>query len=100
MTFGGDRNDITFVSNSSGAHISALSLLRPSSEKLIKRWMALCGVFDIDEYYEWERRRGVHEISALKPVNAHREKGFMKSSPSLIASCLAKEELRKTGLPP
>ena len=43
---------------------------RNTKESSVAAFVALCGVFDIVAHFRWEMRRGVHEISALKPANS------------------------------
>ncbi|KAJ0404930.1 hypothetical protein P43SY_005929 [Pythium insidiosum] len=88
--YGGDREKIFLIGHSSGAHISALTLVQSAVNAIsgaaetsettgrvhhhIKGFIGLAGPYDIAEHYDFESRRkvgpinGVHEISTMKPA--------------------------------
>ena len=82
--WGGDQRQIILVGHSSGAHLCATHLLTRSlnsrqtsgsnssgddvAHSDVSAFVGLCGVYDINAHYEHEKRRGVHEISAMKPA--------------------------------
>ena len=71
--YGGDPTRITLVGHSSGAHISSLSLTRHDGgeeEPLVAGFVGISGVYDIARHYEWERLRGVSEVSPMSVANA------------------------------
>ena len=78
--YGGDPGRVTLAAHSSGAHVAALHLLSrrglPSQRAGAARaFVALCGVYDAAAHFEHERRRGVHEVSALKIACGGRDGG-------------------------
>ena len=99
--YGGDARKVVLVAHSSGAHISALHLL--SRMKAVTEagdgqqglglhsFIGLSGVYDINAHYEHEKKRGVHEISALKPANGFSPAEFAAASPTALARELAEK---------
>jgi acetyl esterase/lipase len=88
-TWGGDPSRVVLVGHSSGAHLCATHLLtrsRGTSSNLgpsgsgradaradassadVRAFVGLCGVYDVSAHYAHEQRRGVHEVSAMKPA--------------------------------
>merc|ERR1711871_81985 len=65
-SFRSNANSTVLLSHSSGAHICSLALMRNShlATKLCGAAF-LNGVFDVKTHYEYEKSRGVHEISML-----------------------------------
>lgn len=47
--------------------------------------VAMCGVYDIATHYEYERGRGVNELSSMKGAMGGRDK-FAEQSPTCILS--------------
>jgi acetyl esterase/lipase len=80
----GPPNQISIVGHSSGAHIAVLAALQQQSSVLCDKLVALSGVYDIPNHYEWETGRGVHEISALKPACGGTAMSWMDVSPTRI----------------
>ena len=64
---------ISVIGHSSGAHISALSLLDTSCTPRVEAFIGMSGVYDIESHYQFERTRGVEEISPLAPANFRRD---------------------------
>jgi acetyl esterase/lipase len=105
--YGGDEGNVLLVGHSSGAHIAAQSLLTQGSNNAgVKAFVGLSGVYNVGEHYKWETRRGVQEISALKPANfrglkAGGEEGgdmveaFDCNSPTFVARGMDREVLRE-----
>ena len=58
---------VTIIGHSSGAHVAVLTALT-AQERLCHDVVAISGVYDIADHYDWEYGRGVHEISAMKPA--------------------------------
>jgi pimeloyl-ACP methyl ester carboxylesterase len=54
-------------------------------------FIGISGVYDIPSHYLHEKRRGVHEISALKPANGFCMEAFSAASPTSLALALSKE---------
>ena len=92
--YGGDSGEVKIVGHSSGAHIAALHLLTTRGDCRVGAFVGMCGVYDIVEHYKWEKSRGVHEISALKPANGFVTEKFAESSPVLLARGMSEEEVR------
>ena len=75
--FGGSREKISVVGHSSGAHLSLMAVLKRAGlyreegkgdlgQVTVPRSVVLmAGVYDIERHYEYERRRGVHSLSAM-----------------------------------
>ena len=99
--YGGDPQRIFLAGHSSGAHIASLLLLTkpPSADappslpfspfaasaapsSPVAGFIGLSGVYSIAAHYEFERRRGVHELSPMKPANGHHV-GFLEHSPAV-----------------
>ena len=83
--WGGDKRQIILVGHSSGAHLCATHVLTRGASSCssssnsnnsggdgahgdVAAFVGLCGVYDINAHYAHEKRRGVHEISAMKPA--------------------------------
>ena len=84
----GPPNQISVVGHSSGAHIAVLAALQQQQQEasvfLCDKLVALSGVYDIPNHYEWETGRGVNEISALKPACGGTNMNWMDVSPTRI----------------
>jgi acetyl esterase/lipase len=84
----GPSNPISIVGHSSGAHIAVLAALQRQRKNptsvLCDKLVALSGVYDIPNHYEWETGRGVNEISALKPACGGTYSNWMDVSPTRI----------------
>ena len=107
--YGGDVSKVILVGHSSGAHLTVLHLLTapstttpsPSSafdghdafspfaatersEMRVVGAVGLSGAYDIAAHYVYESRRGVHEVSPMKPA-CHEPAHFDDHSPTCIA---------------
>ena len=97
--WGGDVSKIFLVGHSSGAHVASLLLLSPTpptpppafhpfaapsppAPPPVAGFIGLSGVYDIASHYEYEARRGVHEVSPMKPANGGLD-GFDDHSPAV-----------------
>ena len=96
--WGGDARKIFLVGHSSGAHLASMLLLStsppapllpfhpfsapPPAPPPVAGFIGLSGVYDISAHYEFESRRGVHEVSPMKPANGGQE-GFDDHSPAV-----------------
>eukprot|EP01038_Epipyxis_sp_PR26KG_P016998 gene16998-23345_t len=82
-----DEYSIILCGHSSGANICALSILQniqnSNNLKIPHTFIGLAGVYNIINHYEFEKNRGVHEISPMKAA-AQGEAFFEYCSPSLI----------------
>jgi acetyl esterase/lipase len=79
------------VGHSSGAHVATMAVLRrarSASPPLCASLVGVSGVYDIARHFEFEARRGVHEISPMKPA-AGGAFGFASASPSVVAPQLS-----------
>lgn len=83
-SFGGNREDVTLVGHSSGAHLSLMAVLEGATSRQCPRSVVLmAGVYDIAKHYEYERRRGVHSMSAMERAHGG-EENFARFSPALL----------------
>ena len=104
--FGGDVSKVILVGHSSGAHLTLLHLLTAPATSTVSSTSAadafspfapakerelsvigaigLSGVYNIASHYQYESRRGVHEISPMQPA-CHHSPNFDRHSPTLIA---------------
>jgi acetyl esterase/lipase len=71
--------------HSSGANICALALLTcvEKKERLVDSFIALCGVYNIEKHYHFEKARGAHEFSPMS-VAAIGPDRWWESSPTLL----------------
>mmetsp|Transcript_20135 Transcript_20135/g.19437 ORF Transcript_20135/g.19437 Transcript_20135/m.19437 type:complete len:394 (+) Transcript_20135:112-1293(+) len=85
-----------FAGHSSGANICALALIKcmEREEKLVDCFISLNGVYDIRKHYSFEKSRGVHQISPMKPAANDRE-NWWECSPTLILPKISKEKITK-----
>ena len=74
------------VGHSAGSHLCAMALLldeeetqKKESEKL-KSFIGMCGVYNIEAYYEYEDKRGLAMLSTMGRAMGGREK-FKEMSP-------------------
>ncbi|KAJ1634088.1 Alpha/Beta hydrolase protein [Pavlovales sp. CCMP2436] len=72
--------------HSSGAHVCA------SMAPLCDSFTGVAGVYNIASHFEFERSRGVHEVSPMKPA-AGGPAGFASASPATIASQLLADQV-------
>ncbi|KAJ1624534.1 Alpha/Beta hydrolase protein [Pavlovales sp. CCMP2436] len=80
--------------HSSGAHVCAMSVLRRAQTRqapLCDSFTGVAGVYNIASHFEFERGRGVHEVSPMKPA-AGGPAGFASASPATIASQLLADQ--------
>lgn len=83
------KKDINLVlcGHSSGANIGALAIMNSirnrDESKLVDSFVGLAGVYDIMKHYYWEKSRGVHEISPMKPAGLGVD-NFHKCSPTQL----------------
>jgi acetyl esterase/lipase len=84
----------TLVGHSSGAHVAVLGVLRENLPT-VNHLVSIAGVYDIPSHYEYEKGRGVEQISALQPACGHVRNEWQKRSPT----CLLKEMKRPRELP-
>lgn len=92
--------------HSSGCHIVTMLLLRnalgmPGHSPFpipISGFFGLSGVYDIEEHFFYESRRGVHEISGMKPANKGISE-FNRHSPTFLAAQLTPEQVGKLVFP-
>jgi len=84
-----EKKDINYVlcGHSSGANIGALAIMNSirnrDETKLVDSFIGLGGVYDVMKHYYWEKGRGVHEISPMKPA-AFGFDNFHKCSPTQL----------------
>lgn len=81
-----NRGPYVLVGHSSGANINALAIIQSAVQrqrKLVDVLIGLGGVYDIVEHYQWERNRGVHEISPMAAA-AKGKQSFPLCSPTLL----------------
>ncbi len=71
--------------HSSGANICALAMLHAAEHglRLADAFVGLCGVYDIQAHYEFERARGVHVVSPMGAAAGPADR-FWASSPTLL----------------
>lgn len=85
----GNPNRIHLVGHSSGAHICALALIEgcctSRHHDVVNGYVGLSGVFSIPDHFEWEKQRGVEELSPMAPANRRRSQSEFPNeiSPSL-----------------
>jgi acetyl esterase/lipase len=80
--------------HSSGAHICAMSVLRRAQTRqapLCDSFSGIAGVYNIRDHFEFERGRGVHEVSPMKPA-AGGPTNFASASPAIVASQLLADQ--------
>lgn len=97
--YNGDKRKIFLCGHSSGAHIIALLLYRMFGEAVsnwqeneflkmpefnISGFIGIAGVYDIFSHREFERLRGVHQISPMTPANGNMKENLRKYSPALL----------------
>mmetsp|Transcript_2864 Transcript_2864/g.7450 ORF Transcript_2864/g.7450 Transcript_2864/m.7450 type:complete len:319 (+) Transcript_2864:66-1022(+) len=73
--FGGDASRVVLCGHSAGAHLCLLTCMRLHAQPpqpaigwrpcQLRSLLLLSGVYDIGDHYEWERGRGVHQVSAM-----------------------------------
>lgn len=68
---------------SSSSSSSSPSPLQLSDPRMPQQFVAITGVYDIASHYEYERQRGVHELSTMKRAMGG-EGGFADMSPAVI----------------
>lgn len=87
--FKSDPN-LILIGHSSGANISALALLESSEKGQVcaDAFIGVGGVYNIEHHYEYERGRGVHQVSPMAAAARGRH-NFGECSPQLKASRLA-----------
>mmetsp|Transcript_16225 Transcript_16225/g.31414 ORF Transcript_16225/g.31414 Transcript_16225/m.31414 type:complete len:321 (+) Transcript_16225:78-1040(+) len=83
------------MAHSSGAHVSMLAAIADAKQgrKLCDGLLLLSGPYDIAKHYDFERNRGVHEISFMKPANGHSLEEFHARSPNRIVKDLSTEQI-------
>ena len=84
----GNPNRIHLVGHSSGAHICALALTEGCTSHhhdVVNGYVGLSGVFSIPDHFEWEKQRGVEELSPMAPANRRQSQNQFRNeiSPSL-----------------
>ena len=62
-----EQAPVVVVGHSSGAHISALQLFGMPGCR-VDGFIGVAGVYDIGEHWLFEKSRGVHEISPMRPA--------------------------------
>lgn len=88
--FNRDANFI-LIGHSSGANISALAILdslETSGQACADAFIGVGGVYNIEHHYDFERRRGVHQMSPMAAAARGRQ-NFGECSPQLTATRLA-----------
>ncbi|GBG32708.1 Kynurenine formamidase [Hondaea fermentalgiana] len=82
------------MGHSSGAHISMLAAIQAAQqgEQLCDGLLLLSGPFDIETHYDFERGRGVHELSFMKPANGTTLEEFRARSPVRLVRQLSVDE--------
>ena len=83
-----EYKDISVVAHSSGAHVSAMALFQRNEEftDLCDELVAISGVYDIPDHYQWESCRGVEEISPMKPICGEIKTNWIQYSPTRIVN--------------
>jgi acetyl esterase/lipase len=92
--YGGDTNKITLFGHSAGAHLIGLALVNKCNRerahikdgwslKDIHAWIAMSGVYDLEQHYEYEKQRLVHIISPMWRAATSVER-FLLFSPALM----------------
>lgn len=92
--FGGAGRIRHVFGHSSGAHVASMAVMRHAQARqpaLCASLVGVAGVFDIARHLEFERGRGVHEISPMFPA-AGGPYGFAAASPTIVASQLLPEQ--------
>jgi acetyl esterase/lipase len=86
--------EIILMGHSSGANVASLCLHQyaGSFTRCVDVFIASAGVYDISKHYEWERARGLHEISPMSPA-ARGFNGFGRFSPTLLTDNLLQDSL-------
>lgn len=82
------------LGHSSGAHVTCMAALRRAQARappLCASLVGVAGVYDIARHLEYERGRGVHEVSPMKPASGG-PRGFAAASPTIVASQLLPEQ--------
>jgi acetyl esterase/lipase len=76
------------VGHSSGANICALCLIHhyKDLQQYVRKFIGISGVYDISAHFEWEKSRGVHEVSPMKAAAGNSREKFKACSPSVILS--------------
>ena len=80
---------LILAGHSAGAHLASLLCLRRFSNlPFVNGCVAMSGVYDIAAHYEFETRRGVAEVSPMKPAAGGDLKSFKNASPIHALSAL------------
>ncbi|KAG8467170.1 hypothetical protein KFE25_000486 [Diacronema lutheri] len=82
------------LGHSSGAHVASMAVMRRARARLAPLCSSLtgvAGVYDIARHLDFERGRGVHEVSPMKPA-AGGPANFAAASPAIAASQLLREQ--------
>ena len=83
----------TLIGHSSGSHVALLGVLQEQVK--VDALICVAGVYDVVKHYEFEKGRGVEEISALKPAHGHVEEEWMRRSPTRLV-----DKSTEVNLPP
>jgi len=87
------------VGHSSGAHICVLASLQGMFPANVVGLVGMSGIYDIAQHYEYEKVRGVDQISPMKPSCCTTAENMRNRSPKYVVKGLDKHTLRKS-LPP
>ncbi len=58
-------------------------------------FIGLCGPFDLERHYAYERARGVHQISPLKPCNGSQPQALRAHSPTHLITQLTPAQVQR-----
>jgi len=93
------------IGHSSGAHLGLLHVLESAKKSvqqqldmtLIKKFYAVSGVYCISSHFEYEKGRGVDQVSALRVACGPHEK-FEENSPAYRLECIQASGKEECGL--
>eukprot|EP00210_Caulerpa_lentillifera_P003857 g3684.t1 len=98
--FNKNSQKVTLVGHSSGAHCVMMAMLNrcKQSKKMPDQVICISGVYDIAQHYQFEKDRGVHEISMMKRAMGGIQ-NFKSLSPTCILTDLKDSKLNINDLP-
>jgi acetyl esterase/lipase len=78
------RDPIVVIGHSSGAHIVLMAALQSGLSSRVAGIIAMSGVYDIPQHYEYECSRGVDQISPMAPACGGTLENWKLASPTYL----------------
>ena len=81
--------NITVIGHSSGSHVGMLAAIQVAqsqntTQPLCERFISLGAVYDVPNHVQWERARGLDELSPLNPAAGGTNDAWIAASPTRI----------------